>query len=216
VSESSADVQHAYQFSIPEDRLRAHQRQLIRRFAGRHEVLDIGCGRGIVLDLLKELGVNAEGIDIMPEAVSYCRAKGHRAQLAEATEYLQARTAQYDGIFCSHVVEHLEVADAERLVARAFTALRPNGLFIIVTPNPRDIEIIGEVFWLDPTHRRPYPGDLLQTMLADVGFTRITRETPRGRPSGRRHWPVWLFRKLVLGRYFGNPETIASAYKPAG
>ena len=208
-------VQEAFRFSLPEDQLRAHQQRLVERFfSGRHAVLDIGCGRGVVLDLLKQLGVEAEGIDIMPEAVAYCRAKGHRTQIAEANAFLDAKGAQYDGIFCSHVIEHLDIADAAKLVRRAFAALRPGGIFVIVTPNPRDIEIIADVFWLDPTHRRPYPGELLQSMLAEAGFTKITIEAPRGRPSGRRNWPVWVFRKLVLGRYFGNPETIAAASKP--
>jgi len=208
-------VDAAYRFSLPEDQLRAHQLPLIKRFAGRHQVLDIGCGRGIVLDLLKEIGVDAEGIDIMPDAVAYCRAKGHQVQVAEATEFLSAKTAAYDGIFCSHVIEHLDVPEAERLLELGFRAMRPGGIMIVVTPNPVDIEIIGEVFWLDRTHRRPYPGELLRSMLAEVGFSQITIEAPPGRPSGRRDWPVWLLRKLVLGRYFGNPETIAAASKPA-
>ena len=208
-------VDAAYRFSLPEGQLRAHQLPLIKRFAGRHHVLDIGCGRGIVLDLLKEIGVDAEGIDIMPDAVAYCRAKGHQVQVAEANAFLSAKTAAYDGIFCSHVIEHLDVPDAERLLELGFRAMRPGGILVVVTPNPVDIEIIGEVFWLDRTHRRPYPGELLRSMLGEVGFSQITIEAPRGRPSGRRDWPVWLLRKLVLGRYFGNPETIAAASKPA-
>jgi 2-polyprenyl-3-methyl-5-hydroxy-6-metoxy-1,4-benzoquinol methylase len=207
--EISRQVDHAFRFSLPEGQLRAHQRPLIQRFfAGRRAVLDIGCGRGIVLDLLKELGVGAEGVDIMSEAASYCAAKGLRAHLGEANAFLATKTAEYDGIFCSHLIEHL--------VTLAFNALQPAGLFLIVTPNPRDIAIITDVFWLDPTHRRPYPGELIKSMLAEAGFTRITVETPRGHPSGRRDWPVWLFHKLVLGRYFGNPETIVAAYKPGG
>jgi 2-polyprenyl-3-methyl-5-hydroxy-6-metoxy-1,4-benzoquinol methylase len=215
--DANRQVDHAFRFSLPEGQLRARQQPLVDRFfAGRRAVLDIGCGRGIVLDLLKELGVEAEGVDIMPEAASYCQAKGHRVHLAEANQFLATKTAEYGGIFCSHVIEHLDVPDAERLVAQAFTALQPGGLLLIVTPNPRDIAIIAEVFWLDPSHRRPYPGELVASMLAEAGFTRITVETPRGRPSGRRDWPVWLFRKLIFGRFFGNPETIAAGYKPGG
>ena len=210
-------VHEAFRFSLPEDQLRANQERLIQRlFSGRHTVLDIGCGRGVVLDVLRDLGVAAEGVDIMPEAAAYCRAKGHQVHVGEANEFLNTTSARYDGIFCSHVIEHMDVADAERLLARAFTALRPGGILVIVTPNPVDVEIISEIFWLDRTHRRPYPGLLLQSMLAEVGFTRITVEAPRRRPSGRRGWPVWVLRKLVLGRYFGNPETIAAAYKPGG
>jgi 2-polyprenyl-3-methyl-5-hydroxy-6-metoxy-1,4-benzoquinol methylase len=214
VSDSGADVQQAYRFSFPEDRLRAHQRPLAEIFAGRHSVLDIGCGRGVMLDLLRERGVTAEGIDIMPDAVTYCRGKGHTVHLAEATAFLADVAGRYDGILASHVVEHVDFESGNRLMDLCLQALQPGGIMVLVTPNPRDLEVMGDVFWLDPTHRRPYPPELVTSMLESSGYADVTTRTPRGRPARRRDWPAWLLHKLVLGRYFGNPETIAVGRKP--
>jgi 2-polyprenyl-3-methyl-5-hydroxy-6-metoxy-1,4-benzoquinol methylase len=214
VSESGAGLEHAYRFSFPEDRLRAHQRPLADFFNGRRSVLDIGCGRGVMLDLLRERGVGAEGIDIMPEAVTHCRAKGHTVQLAEATEFLADVVGRYDGILGSHLVEHLDFDNAQRLLGLCFGALTPGGILVLVTPNPRDLEVLSDVFWLDPTHRRPYPPELVASMLESSGYVAVTTRTPLGRPGRRRDWPAWLFHKLVLGRYYGNPELIAVGRKP--
>jgi 2-polyprenyl-3-methyl-5-hydroxy-6-metoxy-1,4-benzoquinol methylase len=214
VSGSGSDVQQAYRFSFPEDRLRVHQQPLAELFRGRHCVLDIGCGRGVMLDLLRERGVASEGIDIMPEAVSHCQAKGHTAHLAEAGEFLAKVTDRYDGILASHVVEHLDFESAARLLGLCFRALTAGGIVVVVTPNPRDVEVLGDVFWLDPTHRRPYPPELIGSMLESAGYGDIAIRTPRGRPGRRREWPAWLLHKLMLGRYFGNPETIAVGRKP--
>jgi 2-polyprenyl-3-methyl-5-hydroxy-6-metoxy-1,4-benzoquinol methylase len=214
VSESGQGVEQAYGFSFPEDRLRAHQRPLAELFNGCHSVLDIGCGRGVMLDLLRDRGIAAEGIDIMPEAVSRCRTKGHKVDLAEATHFLANVVSHYDGILGSHLLEHLNFESATRLLGLCFTALRPGGVMVVVTPNPRDLSVLSDVFWLDPTHQRPYPPALLASMLKSSGYAAITIRTPLGRPARRRDWPAWLLHKLVLGRYYGNPETIAVGRKP--
>jgi 2-polyprenyl-3-methyl-5-hydroxy-6-metoxy-1,4-benzoquinol methylase len=165
-----------------------------------------------MLDLFSSHGIPAEGVDILPEAVEYCRAKGYRAQTGDAVDFLADKLNQYDGILCSHVIEHLDYDRALRLVelcARALTS----GNLVLVTPNARDINIISEVFWLDPTHRRPYPADLLKAMLETAGFEAFRSWAPLVGPERPIQWPVWLVRKLALGRYFGCPELIASARK---
>jgi 2-polyprenyl-3-methyl-5-hydroxy-6-metoxy-1,4-benzoquinol methylase len=211
---SGEGMQQSYRFSFPEDRLRAHQEPLADRFQGCRSVLDIGCGRGVMLDLLRERGIPAEGIDILPEAVDYCRAKGHTVHLTEATQFLAGVEGGYDGMLGSHVVEHLDFESASRLLDLCLRALRPGGVLVLVTPNPRDLEILGDVFWLDPTHRRPYPPELVASMLESSGYSGISTRTPLGRPARRRGWPSWLLHKLMLGRYYGNPETIAVGRKP--
>ena len=214
MSDSGGDVQRAYRFSFPEDRLRAHQRPLAELFRGRRSVLDIGCGRGVMLDLLRERGVGAEGIDIMADAVDYCRGKGHTVHLAEASDFLSDVAARYDGILASHVLEHVDFENATHLLQLCWRALQPGGVIVLVTPNPRDLEVIGDVFWLDPTHRRPYPPELVASLLESSGYAEVTTRTPWGGPARRREWAGWLLHKLVLGRYFGNPETIAVGRKP--
>jgi 2-polyprenyl-3-methyl-5-hydroxy-6-metoxy-1,4-benzoquinol methylase len=206
-------MQRAFRFGVPEDRLRAHQTPLLDHFAGCRTVLDIGCGRGVFLDLLRERGIQGEGVDIMLEAVEYCRSKGHVAYAGEAGEFLTDKVDRYDGILCSHVVEHEDFERAMHLVGLCFRALTPGGILVIVTPNARDLHVLGEVFWLDPTHKRPYPPELLTSMLETAGYTKIRTAAPLAGPARRRDWPAWLAHKLVLGRYFGNPDTIAIARK---
>jgi 2-polyprenyl-3-methyl-5-hydroxy-6-metoxy-1,4-benzoquinol methylase len=210
------NIAEAYRFSLPESRLREQQRRLTGYFRGRHAVLDIGCGRGVFLDLLRDQGIGGAGVDVMPDAVAHCRAKGHPAEVGEAVAFLEDKLERYDGILCSHLIEHLDFEPATLLLTRCFRALIANGRLVIVTPNPRDLSIIGEVFWLDPTHRRPYPAALIESMLASAGFAAVESSAPLGRPARRREWPGWLVRKVALGSYFGNPESIVVASKPEG
>ena len=207
-------MEHAFRFAFPEDRLRAHQRPLVELFAGCHRVLDIGSGRGVMLDLLRERGIGCEGVDLLPEAVAHSQGKGHTVHLGEATDFLRDIHERYDGMMASHVVEHLEPAAAVRLLELCYQATQPGGVLVIVTPNPRDLEVMSDVFWLDTTHRRPYPPELLSAMMETAGFVGITTRTPWGRPARRREWPSWLLHKAVLGRYYGKPETIAVGRKP--
>jgi O-antigen chain-terminating methyltransferase len=212
--DAASNLRTAFRFGGDEATVRREQLPLLQYFQGRQAVLDIGCGRGVMLDLFREAAIGAEGVDLMPEAVTLCRAKGHKATLADAVDFLQDKVQQYDGIFCSHVIEHLEFDRAEQLVARCARALRPNGVLVLVTPNSRDIAVMGDVFWLDPTHRRPFPGDLIQAMLASEGFEGIELRRPRVLPNRAREWPGWIVRKLALGRYFGSLNLIAIARRP--
>jgi O-antigen chain-terminating methyltransferase len=212
--EAEARLRAAFRFGADEEAVRAEQRNLVPHFTGCQAVLDIGCGRGVMLDLFKEAGIGAEGVDHMPEAVAYCRAKGHRAEVGDAIDFLEERSEQYDGIFCSHVIEHLDVDRAELLLRRCARALRPSGTLVIVTPNGRDITVMGEVFWLDPTHVRPFPAPLISAMLEAEGFVSIEMRTPPVWPGRLREWPGWVVRKIALGRYFGSLNLVVVTRRP--
>jgi predicted TPR repeat methyltransferase len=214
-ADSARRLQAAFRFGGDEGLVRDEQQRLLRHFQGCHAVLDIGCGRGVMLDLLREAHIPASGVDLMPEAVAYCRAKGHQVDEGDAVTYLEGRAGRYDGIFCSHVIEHLDFDRAERFIDLVAQALRPGGVLVIVTPNSRDIAVMGEVFWLDPTHRRPYPAELIEAMLTERGFVSISVERPAVRPATLRQWPGWIVRKLALGRYFGSLNLIVVGRRPA-
>jgi hypothetical protein len=106
--------------------------------------------------------------------------------------------------------------DALAFVGLCYRALRPGGLLLLITPNPEDICIMSDIFWLDPTHVRPYPKLLLQTMMESAGFrVRLAKQfLGSWRLVGsRRHLPGFLLRRLLLGRYFGRPNTLVLAEK---
>ena len=138
-------------------------------FRGRQRVVDVGCGPGFFLDLLRERAVPALGIDIDPEMAEAARARGHEALTGEHRALAEFR-ASFDGVHLSHIIEHLWGDDVVALLESAHEALRPLGIVIVRTPNWANATVRHGGFWLDHTHKRPYPRELVAKMLEDIGF----------------------------------------------
>ena len=204
-----------YEFAGSEDVLREFQKRFLPFFAGADPVLDIGCGRGVFLELLSSVGISSVGLDHSSQSVDVCRQKGFNVLCKDAHEYLAETPEQFGGIFCSHVIEHMDYEAARALLSLCYRALRPRGVLVLLTPNPEDITIISEVFWLDPTHVRPYPRLLLESMLHASGFeVKLTKQfLGNWRFIGRRNLPLYLLRRALLGRHFGKPNTLVIAEK---
>jgi O-antigen chain-terminating methyltransferase len=81
-------------------------------------------------------------------------------------------TSSLGGIFCAHVIEHLDPASALELIAESHRILKPSGKIVFITPNAKDLRTT-ERFWFDMTHVRPYPEKLMQFLLARQGFSRV-------------------------------------------
>jgi len=204
-----------YEFGGREDVVRRVQTPLATHFRGHSPVLDIGCGRGIFLQILMAAGIDAIGLDHSDEAVASCREKGFQVHCEDAHIYLTRNEQRFGGIFCSQVIEHLDYEDALALLKLCHAALRPDGVLLLVTPNPLDLSIISEIFWLDPTHVRPYPGALLKSMLESVGLQPTIERYFLGdwRLVGRKNLLAYFFRRMLLGRYYGKPNTMILARK---
>jgi O-antigen chain-terminating methyltransferase len=138
-------------------------------FSGCRNVLDLGCGNGEFMGLLREAGVPAIGVDSDPEAIEVCRQAGHDVKQDDFFAFLEASRG-FDGIMASQVIEHLDCASAETLLEKCYGALKSNGVVVLITPNPENLTAITKTFWLDPTHVRPYPLELLIAMLRNAGF----------------------------------------------
>ncbi|MFI5282784.1 MAG: class I SAM-dependent methyltransferase [Candidatus Dormibacterales bacterium] len=106
------------------------------RFEPGTRVLDLGCGRGEFLQLLQRRGVTGVGVDADPEMVGAVNAKGLHAEVADAGEYLSQHQTEFDGIFASHLIEHMTASQFVEFTHRCATALRPGGRLLLVTPNP--------------------------------------------------------------------------------
>jgi len=161
----------AERFRGSEEHVKAGQRFYLDFFAGRREVLDIGCGRGEFLELAREAGIPAAGIDLSAECVAACQQKGLKARVAGLFEYLaELPEESLEGIFCAHVVEHLppeRLGEAIRLCA---TRLARGGAIAIETPNPECLASLAAYFFLDPTHVRPAPRQLLEFYFQENGL----------------------------------------------
>lgn len=162
-----------------EDRFRGSEDEIRRRladyvpyFKGVANVLDVGCGRGELLDLLKQAGVSAKGIDVNAEMVEVCRARGLDAAAADALGYLNGVADEsLGGLVAIQVVEHLEPGYLQRLLQTAFYKLRPGGVLILETINPACWVAFFESYIRDLTHVRPIHPETLQYLLHASGFS---------------------------------------------
>jgi O-antigen chain-terminating methyltransferase len=164
----------AERFRGSENYVKSGQKFYLPYFAGHKDVLDIGCGRGEFLDLMREAGVPARGIDLSAESVDRCRQKGFQAEVADLFAYLDGLAdASLDGIFSAQVVEHLPPNRLPEMIRLAAQKLARGGVIAIETPNPQCLAIFATHFYLDPTHRRPIPHALLSFYMEEYGIGRI-------------------------------------------
>jgi len=157
------------------EEIRNKQRAYVPLFAGRTDVVDIGCGRGEFLDLLKQAGVPARGVDVNREMAADARERGLDAVEGDALAYLSLRPeASLGGLFAAQVVEHLEPSYLMRLLATAFQKLRPGSPIVLETINPACWLAFFSSYLRDFTHVRPIHPDTLQYLLQASGFERVT------------------------------------------
>lgn len=172
--------------------IKSRLKKYIKYFDSCRNVLDIGCGRGEFLELLKDRQIPAIGIDSDANMVDICSRKGLKVLQMDAYSFLKDKTGVFDGIFCSQVIEHLDPQDATDLLNFCQKALKPQGILVIITPNPRNINVITETFWLDLTHKRPYPLELLKELLSIIYFEIIASGEDKDTISNN-----WLKGKLL-------------------
>ena len=144
-------------------------------FDGASDVLDLGCGRGEFLALLRESGISARGVDINGEMVEKCRTRGLRADVGGALRFLEQQPDDsLGGLFAAQVVEHLEPAYLIRVLAIASQKLRPGSKIILETINPACWFAFFDAYIRDITHVRPLHPDTLKYLLGASGFQKTT------------------------------------------
>jgi O-antigen chain-terminating methyltransferase len=161
----------AERFRGSEEHVREKQRFYVPLFRECAPVLDLGCGRGEFLELMRECGVEARGVDSSAECVALCASKGLAAEQGDLFAALAALPdAALGGIFCAQVVEHLPVERLPGLVKLAAAKLWRGGLLAVETPNPECLAALAAHFYLDPTHNRPVPAALLKYYFEEAGL----------------------------------------------
>jgi len=147
--------------------------QPLLRYDGKAKAVDLGCGRGEWLELISELGFDAFGVDLDQDMLVVCRDLGLKVEKGDALSFIAALPdASQSVISAFHVVEHLTFEQLRTLVSEALRVLKPGGLLIMETPNPENIVVATRNFYLDPTHHRPIPPELLSFLPEYYGFAR--------------------------------------------
>jgi O-antigen chain-terminating methyltransferase len=135
--------------------------------------LDIGCGRGEWLEILKDEGVTARGVDHNRVFVEQCRQNGLDVVGEDALAYLRSLPDQsLNAVTSFHLVEHLPFETLIKLLDEAVRTLKPGGLLILETPDPENFIVGSCNFYTDPTHRNPIPSPTLQFLLESRGLCR--------------------------------------------
>jgi SAM-dependent methyltransferase len=157
----------------PED-IRQRVAEYLPLFDGTADVLDVGCGRGEFLALLRDRGVRARGIDINAAMVDVCRQQGLDAAEADALDYLRAQPdASLGGLFAAQVIEHLEPHYLTGLLDAAFDKLRPGAPLVLETINPACWFAFFESYIRDITHVRAIHPDTAKYLLIASGFQQV-------------------------------------------
>jgi len=167
-----------------ENRYRGGREEIRERLAGYvplfedlAPVVDLGCGRGEFLALLRERGIAARGVEGNANAVRDCRGQGLEVLHGDLLDFLRAEPAgSLGGVFAAQVAEHLPPPALVGLLAAAHRTLRPGGLLVLETVNPRSVVGLLEVFNRDLTHERPLHPETLSFLAAAQGFTDVRVE----------------------------------------
>jgi SAM-dependent methyltransferase len=137
-------------------------------------VLDIGCGRGEWLELLREHKFAASGIDINADMVAQCRERDLNVVVADAIAHLRQQPDNSIGALTAfHLIEHVPLDTMIELIEQAHRVVQPGGLLIFETPNPENLMVGACNFYTDPTHQRPLPPVMTQFLVEAGGFVEV-------------------------------------------
>jgi SAM-dependent methyltransferase len=151
--------------------VRDRQRLYVTDLKDAAPVLDIGCGRGELLMLLREAGVDARGIDADADMVAYARGEGLNVEQADLVEHLGGlEDGSLGAIFMGQVVEHLPAGTLVQALELASAKLRPGGVLVAETINPLS-PIALRNYFADLTHAQPLVPETLELLARQAGFS---------------------------------------------
>ncbi len=156
-----------------ETEIKKKQEMYLPYFKNADNILDIGCGRGEFLSLLKENGLTASGIDLNEDMIQICQKKDLKAEKINAFDYLKTlEDGSLGGIFAAHVIEHVGNDRLREFVQLCSNKLKSGGTLIYETPNPHSIVVSSTSFYLDLTHINPIHPETIQFLLDSCGIAK--------------------------------------------
>lgn len=137
-------------------------------------VADLGCGRGELLELLKEKGLSAIGIDNNEAAVIRGKKAGLNMECKDLFQYLrEAKEGSLAAVTAMHVIEHMTPSEQGEFLALSLKALKPGGLIAMETPNIMNLHVASCDFYSDITHVRPVHPVALRNRMKQMGYKDI-------------------------------------------
>ena len=164
-------------FRGPREEIRDRLRDYLPLFSGLAPVLDLGCGRGEFLELLREAKVEARGVEGNAAAAAACRGAGLDVEHGDLLGFLRGLPGgSVGGVFAAQVAEHLPPNVLQAMLAESHRVLRSGGRLVLETVNPASAAGFFDVYIRDLTHERPLHPDTLRVLAAAAGFTDVRVE----------------------------------------
>ena len=158
-----------------EESIQKLQEKFVRLYAGKDNILDIGCGRGEFIKTLLNAGKQyVFGMDINPQMVEKCKKDGLSVELRDGVSYLYDNdNLNLGGIFSSQVIEHLKPSQIVKLIKGAYKNLREGSPLILETINPMALVTQTMAYTLDLTHRQYVHPFTIEMLLKEHGFKKV-------------------------------------------
>ena len=171
-------------------------------------IVDVGSGRGELLELFGEEGLEARGVDLNGSMVALCTGAGLPCVQDDAVSYLSGLDEGCLGAVTGfHIIEHLPFTALVALLDASLRALAPGGIVVFETPNPANLLVASRWFHLDPTHRNPLPGEMVAMIAEARGFVQVSiREL---HPMARRFEAKDEILAAQLDAIFHGPQDYA-------
>lgn len=204
---------------------------LVSKFCDAPEVVDLGCGKGAFLELLREAGIPAYGVDLDEDSVLYCRKIGLDVRQEDVMAHLVSLPDKsVGGIFAAHLIEHLPRPVFWEFLRLCYQKLLYGGPLVLVTPNAAALSIFCFSFYKDLTHERPLHPEAVEFALTTHGFRRVETSTISPLPDvfklspldlatvadeAQRQWMDAINRNIAKlnETVFGDLDCVVSAVK---
>lgn len=175
------EEQYEFDYYLFEEYYRGSREQIKQRlsvymkyFENANYVLDLGCGRGEMTELLLEKGIKVTAVDLNDDMISYCSDRGFPIIKEDIISFVKKlEDNSVDGIFLGQVIEHLTPQQLIDLVNISYKKLKPMGYFIAETPNPQCLSIFTQSFYMDLTHTKPVHAYTVKFILESAGFGQV-------------------------------------------
>jgi O-antigen chain-terminating methyltransferase len=178
-------------------------------------VLDLGCGRGEWLELLKENKLEGQGVDLNAAMIAQCKERDLEAIHGDALDYLRSlRPNSQGGVTGFHIIEHLPFETLMEFLRETRRVLKAGGIAIFESPNCNNLVIGAAQFNIDPTHRNPVFPETAEFMLQSHGFERTTIKYLSPVPNVDFDTSTREL-AIVKDMLYGPQDFAVIAYKPA-